>query len=279
MGLTAFIRDTAPKVYSGPVRQLGEILGADRYLQRAYDELESRTTPDSHRIEIGGASATFATQRIQEYRRVTKFVEPEGIKDFVAELQVDDVVWDIGANIGIYTCIAADFLSDGQVVAFEPHPGNVSSLKKNIATNDIDNVDVQSLALSDEDGTTELHVTGSVGGLGLHSLTTGKGNETLDIETRQGDSLITDGETVPSVIKIDVEGAEGKVIDGMTEILSDPICRVVYCEVHGSKSLSNSTHDFGYTPEMVEEQLREAGFSLEVVDDGGAYMLKGTRSE
>lgn len=130
MGLLRFVQRTAPRVYSGSVRRLGERLGIDRYLKRAYDKLESRITPDSHHIEVTGASAIFQTQRIQEYRRATEFVEPEGIEDFVAELRPTDVVWDVGANIGLYTCIAADFVSSGQVIAFEPHSGNVRSLKK-----------------------------------------------------------------------------------------------------------------------------------------------------
>lgn len=139
-------------------------------------------------------------------------------------------------------------------------------------------MDVREVALSNKNTTTELRITGMAGGLGLHSLTADTDGETITVKTRKGDSLVTNGEAVPSVIKIDVEGAEGNVLEGLSDVLSHPACRVVYCEIHASESLPNSVQDFDHTPETVENKLQEAGFVLELVSDGDAYMLKGTRT-
>jgi FkbM family methyltransferase len=254
------------------------MLGIDKYFQRAYRLIGARLTPDEHHIDIDGASATFETRGLQEYRRVTKFTEPEVLKDFVSEIRPDDVVWDVGANTGIYTCIATDVLTEGCAVAIEPHPGNLTCLRRNVATTHTHRVDVWDIALSDEDGTAELYMEDPAGGHGLHSLG-GDIGETVEIETRRGDSLVADGEPVPAVVKIDVEGAEGQVIEGMMDVLSDPTCRVVYCEVHADRSLPNSVYDFGYRPEEVERLIETAGFSRSTIDDGDRYMIKATRPE
>lgn len=53
-------------------------------------------------------------------------------------LESDDVFYDIGANVGTYTCFAGQVVDDGNVIAFEPHPANVDRLRENAEPNEID---------------------------------------------------------------------------------------------------------------------------------------------
>jgi len=56
--------------------------------------------------------------------------ESELLSDLIDTLEPDDVFWDVGANIGVFSCFAAQKLIDGSVIAFEPFPPNVQQLEK-----------------------------------------------------------------------------------------------------------------------------------------------------
>lgn len=69
------------------------------------------------------------------------------------------VVWDIGSNIGYYVVMAGILLKGrGEVFAFEPVPVNFNSLQKNVKLNSLTNVTLFEIALSLEDGETEMHL-------------------------------------------------------------------------------------------------------------------------
>ena len=279
MSLAEFVEALAPKVYSGPIRRAGKWLGIDGFLRELYSRLQSYTTPDRVSVSVGDVETTFNTSTESEYRRVTSHIETQVLADFLEELQADDVVWDVGANTGLYTCLAAETVNQGTVVAFEPHPGNVDSLYSNIEINGLTNIETEKIALSDESGAATLSITSEKAGLGLHSLSKGANGDSIEIQVERGDDLISAGYQIPSVVKIDVEGSEGQVIEGMKSTLTDSRCRAIYCEVHASESLPNSVQDYGYTPEDVERAFETAGFDLDRIDDGDTYFLKGTKKQ
>lgn len=183
-------------------------------------------------------------------------LEHEMLEDLVDHLDEDDVFYDIGANLGIYSIFASGLCAE--VVAFEPHPKNFELLVENIDLNASD-VDPHQLAISDEDGE-ELFVAGSEtttfgsGGLGDGDVT---------VETARIDSLISSGViTEPDVVKIDVEGAEGLVLDGMSDALS--ACRRVYCEIHLPSGHRRSIESYSSSPTEILLQLSNAGFETNI---------------
>lgn len=225
---------------------------------------------------IGGTSAVFAVSSSKEYARAsTLHGERPVIADLMDTLESDDVFYDVGANIGTYTCFAAQLIDIGDVVAFEPHPANIDRLQENAELNDL-NVRVQPIALSNETGISELVVSGSTdnAGVGTHSLSTNESEKTLDIKTIEGDRLIDNGEVpFPSIIKIDVEGAEQRVIEGLSSTLESEQCHTIYCEVHPDR-----LPEFGGSADQVEHLLEQAGYSLEVIESRSPeYFLKGVR--
>jgi len=120
------------------------------------------------------------------------------------------VVYDIGANVGFYTLLAATLVGpEGTVVAFEPLPRNLHFLSAHISMNGLTNVVVRPVALADRSGTLRFDDSGgpSEGRLAA------EGSKTVECATL--DALAAEGEIPPpDVIKMDVEGAELLVLRG-----------------------------------------------------------------
>ncbi len=109
-----------------------------------------------------------------EYARTsTIHRERPVVTDALRTLDYSDVFYDIGANVGTYTCFAGQVVDDGNVIAFEPHPANVKWLRENAALNDIQAA-VRPVAFSNEHGSSELAISGEndQAGVGTHSLPT-----------------------------------------------------------------------------------------------------------
>src|SRR5713226_8570232 len=68
-------------------------------------------------------------------------------------LKPGSIFYDIGANAGFYSLLAARLVSPGKVYAFEPLPRNVSYLQRHLELNETSNVEVLDLAVSDQVGT------------------------------------------------------------------------------------------------------------------------------
>ena len=128
---------------------------------------------------------------------------------FFSVIPQGGVVWDVGANVGFYSLLAARKAT--KVVAFEPLPENLSYLRRHIELNQVgERVQVIPSAASDHDGT------------GLFSVVPGNRSEgslrpygKLPVGTVRLDSL----GTVPDMIKIDVEGNEYEVLRGAIETM------------------------------------------------------------
>ncbi len=162
--------------------------------------------------------------------------EKEVLSFFLNELRDDDVVWDIGASYGIYSLFTSKKISTGKVFSFEPEIQTYKLLKKNIQLNNCQNIIPLCFALSNADGRGYLHLSNSAN-VGTHSLVArddfpvSKNGKTVIIHT--GDSVVQNGVAcLPNVVKIDVEGAEINVLEGMKEILSTPKLRLVQIELH-----------------------------------------------
>lgn len=240
-------------------------------------------------VTVGDASAIFLTEYPAEID-VLDFLaahERDVIADLLGELDADDVLFDVGANIGVYACLAADRIaadrtaahldSAGEVVAFEPYPPNVERLRANVARNDA-TVDVRPVGLAEATGTVRFDRAAlDRPGWPLASITDAP--DAIEVAVESGDALVERGAVPqPTVVKIDVEGAEPLVIEGMTECLSDSTCRLVYCEVHGDSDLRRSAADFGSGPDELAMALEACGFTVERIQERAHEVyLKGRR--
>lgn len=252
-----------------------------KYISR---HVRLRRYREGYPFQIGGVDAkvTFSTYR--EVRTLDYILEAEKtlIEDIVSELEPDDIFWDIGANIGVHACVAGKVANN--VLAVEPYPPNVERLRENIRLNDV-SATVLPIALSNKSEQDHLSVpsTDTPGDQWPALSTDHDDNEgkTISIDTKRGDDLVSEGHPAPTVIKIDVEGASPKVIEGLEETLSDPFCRVVYVEVHLPSPIEGSrpsVNDFGATSEDIRDQIRQFGFEVsELYRRKADIFLKGTR--
>lgn len=227
----------------------------------------------THRI--GDVRATFETDDFWKTASLLHTFRKEAavFKDLVECLEADDVFLDVGANLGAFTCLVGGVLPDESIVALEPHPENVKSLRRNLNLNGID-APVYQCALSNEVGSAELSVDLGRAGNQRHALSTDDAGETIEVDVKCGDQLLTEEALPrPSVVKIDVEGAEWMVVDGLSRTLGHPACRRVYCEIH-----PELMSGFEGTPDSVRTALEAHGFDLQTIhSSGGQEYLRGTK--
>jgi FkbM family methyltransferase len=175
------------------------------------------------------------------------------LQDFINEISEGDTVYDIGANTGLYTLFAAKSCPSAEVIAFEPYPPNLKILKQDVARNQLQNVEIVDVALSDSVGNIEFKQPKEDDiGYGSSAIETNKSEVTTEVPTTTGDRLIADDKLPEAnIIKIDVEGSESLVIEGLRNKLSNPNCRVVYCEIHlPGVDHRPSAEDFGSSTEI-----------------------------
>jgi FkbM family methyltransferase len=228
---------------------------------------------DTRTHELASHSIDFYIGTFTEFTRFRNLSHERPIvEEFLTALNSDDTFYDIGANVGTYTCFAAAELGPSRTVAFEPEPENANRLEENLARNDLD-AEVIQVALSDTDGTVDLSLTGDEAGEGEHSIATNDGGQTLEVKTARGDSILEKRKLPkPTVVKIDVEGAELSVLQGLRETL-DENCRLIFVELHTEK-----IRRFDVGPSEVKTFLTEVGFEVtEISQRGSTVFLKGSK--
>jgi len=127
-------------------------------------------------------------------------------------VQSGRVFYDIGANAGFYTLLAAMRVGTGKVFAFEPMPENVDSLKRHIQLNALDNVSIVQAAVSDENGSANFRL----GSTRCDGRLSNNGNFKVRVLTL--DALLSEKQIPPpSYIKMDIEGEEFRALLGGKE--------------------------------------------------------------
>ncbi len=144
--------------------------------------------------------------------------------DLVARLLADDdVFWDIGANVGYFTLVAATALANrGQIVAFEPGKNAYARLTENITLNPFENIQTYPVAVSDREGEAVLHLTGDIADSSASLFPAGGGQTGHEVcRTVALDQFLTaENLRPPSLIKLDAEGAELAVLKGAQGLIS-----------------------------------------------------------
>lgn len=196
--------------------------------------------------------------------------EAELTRELLDTLEPDDTVYDIGANIGFHACFATTALTEGTVVAIEPYPPNVRQLEENLRHNDGDTI-VLEAAVSDSEGSVELTAPADESaGHQISAIASDAGENTYTTRSVTIDSLVANStHPAPNVVKIDVEGAEQQVIEGMRHTLNRVDCRAVFCELHHPNERVDrpSIQEFGGHPDQIRQILTDCGFSLTTTEE------------
>jgi len=191
--------------------------------------------------EAGGASV------------LANLCEPEQLARAASLVGPGDVCFDLGANVGLYTLLMAKRAA--RVVAFEPVPRNIRYLHRMVELNRLDNVLIVPLAVSDREGVAALDPG--------ENPTVGR----LDDTGRQPVGTVTiDGFAArfglsPTVLKIDVEGAELAVLRGAASLLRERRPRLLL-SLHGDHMRDACT-----------QLLNELGYRIEAVTGNGMEIV------
>ncbi len=265
------IGDTAPVNFLAlsPLRSFARRTGIVRVVTfpararvalRRWEYLRGR--PSFTTVQVNGQSARMRVSDATEYARVCSFRDDRAIIGaLMAQVRPGDHYWDIGASIGLYSCLMARAVGEGGLIAaFEPEKRSFRRLEENIATNALSNVKPFNLALGSSRGELELSVSEAASS-GTHTLfpVGAAGGSSEKVQVLTGDELRKEqGLPVPNALKVDVEGAEEEVIKGLEGTLGEPRCRAVLVEVHFSILEQRGQKD---APARIAAKLRGHGFT------------------
>lgn len=216
---------------------------------------------------VDGVEIKFAVHTWVEYHnraRDSYTGEPDTVKWIKENIRKDDVFWDIGANVGAYSLLAAKIELESKIVAFEPYIPTFAHLWDNIVLNTLqDRIVPLCVALSDRTHIDVLGIGDTRAGSSEHVLgRKGKGL-TQPSQTMAADDVVKVLHVrSPTLVKLDVDGYELSVLAGMQELLRSPSLRSLIIEV-----------ERGTTDKGVAEMLETVGFCTtfkEVPEDRGA---------
>jgi FkbM family methyltransferase len=168
--------------------------------------------------------------------------EPSTVKWVLRDLRADDVFFDIGANVGAYSLVAAISSEDNTIIySFEPSPNTFASLCRNISLNKLGaKIYPLQFALGAKTEVSKFFLSSNIAGSAEHSL--GEpidmyGNKFTPVDVQTVVSVTMDevidvfGVFSPTHIKIDVDGFELNVLLGAKKVLSSDRLRHLLVEV------------------------------------------------
>jgi FkbM family methyltransferase len=147
--------------------------------------------------------------------------EPLATRVYLETLSPGDHVIDVGSNIGYWLLLAARRIGEsGRMLAFEPVPGPRAILQRNIRRSGLSNVDLSPWAIGRENGATEFYESQvpNWGSLVKHDALLQTRNRPVEI--RKLDDVVRESAGFrPTMLRMDVEGAELMVLEGAQTVL------------------------------------------------------------
>lgn len=173
---------------------------------------------------------------------------------FEERLREGDVLYDIGANVGVYSLLAVKAAPGPiSVLAFEPAAANYAALCENLVLNSAESlITPLPLVLGESTRTGVFALSDLIAGSGLHHLegdTPGASRQPVLVFALD-DLLKQFSLSPPTLLKLDVDGSEAAVLAGARRTLADPALRSVIVEVEEELS------------EPVQRELAAAGLQL-----------------
>lgn len=177
-------------------------------------------------------------------------------------LKAKDIIFDIGANIGLFTLISSEYIGNqGLIHAFEPSPETYLWLEENCKSNSLKNVVLNQLAVSDKDGAIDFHLSAEGFDAFNSIVKPSKGNnyitQTVNCLTLDSYVIKHDLAGKIQIIKIDVEGFEISLLNGAEKILSQPNAPDLVVEFTESNA-----KNAGFTCADLYDKIQSFGYEL-----------------
>ena len=240
--------NTLKFIYNHPLNKDNKISSILRFIKwqissRLWNSLFIYNWIDSSRLVIS-KGMTGATGNIY-----VGLMEYEDMSFLLHYLQKDDLFYDIGANVGVYTILASQ-IKEAKTVSIEPLPLTYEKLLDNININRLTNVVSKNIGVSFEQS--KLYFTSNKDT--MNSVALESDDETQEVIVDTLDNIAHEY-GIPNAIKIDVEGYESNVLDGAKNLLRDDRLEVIILELNGSGQ------KFGFSDDDIHNDLLKIGFS------------------
>jgi FkbM family methyltransferase len=174
-------------------------------------------------------------------------------------LRPEDLFADIGANAGTYTLLGCG-AAGACGLAIEPVPVTYRRLQDHIALNGLsERVQCRNVALGSQRGTVRFTTDLDTKNRAIAPQEETHG-ESVTVAVERLDDLCEELGVMPSLMKIDVEGYEGQVLDGAAKTLASPRLQAAIVELNGSGE------HYGSPDSEIFNRLQGAGFSLATYD-------------
>jgi len=207
----------------------------------------------------------------RSYELVDSHGEDPLLAALLSRIAPDEVVVDVGANVGAYALAVATVEPSARVFAIEPDPDVVDRLRRNVALNEVDErVSVLPIATGAESGERPLYRSS------YHQLSSlnrfnaerwgARVTDVVPVPVEPLDALLATRRIAPpDHLKVDVEGAGHEVLAGASALLEDHR-PVVYVEPHAAR---DGESDGTGTPAIrMRELLSNRGYRIRSVGDG-----------
>lgn len=194
-------------------------------------------------LVYNGRTLAFAVRDRRDITKVDTFLGMEGcmIDRILASARPGDTVFDVGANIGLLSVVVAASVPEIAVHSFEPNPDTACRARQNVVLNCCSNVTVHALALGHDNGVSRLYATEGDSGKDSMVPRAARRVASLTVQVERADDVARRLDLHPSIVKIDVEGAEMHVLLGMQHLLRGTV-RDLFVEVH-PRLLKEAGHD------------------------------------
>lgn len=238
-------------------RSLGPVVG--RFLYRMSSNNGRPATVRGHKMFLAPRDAYPSPDMVGDH------YEESTAGLFEQLLSPGMVVVDVGAHVGFFTLLAARSVGpQGKVYSFEPEPRNYALLEKNLGLNGYSWVVATQKAISNSPGSADLYLSSlDTGSHSIFSRAARGVAGTLTVSATTVDCFLQEvGWPHVDLVKIDVEGAEITVLEGMARFFESQ--RAVKLIVEYCPTLLSSA---GSEPSELLDRLVSLGFEVNVIDD------------
>jgi FkbM family methyltransferase len=221
IGIASYVSARAAELVPPPAERCGTspAVGAPRVLAASLRQLRGRGRDAVVSLDAGQLLAVdLATphgRRLFGYG----FCEPAA-RCMRSLLKPGDVAIDGGANIGLFTLIAAAGVGrQGRVIACEPSPATMRLLRANVDRNGFDWVELREVALASVPGRLQMRVFTPGSGFSSFAPADTAGGAEVEVEVATIDDVASEVLERLKLVKLDVEGAELRALRGAPEVL------------------------------------------------------------
>lgn len=206
--------------------------------------------PITARLWYGSRVRVYPDSQSGSLALYTRLPEFDDMQFAARLLKPGDVVVDVGANIGLYSLLAASRVGDGRVIAFEPHPVAATRLRENIDLNKLHSVEVRVEAVGSSAG--EARLTADLD-TANYIVVGDDDSRTVGVPVSTLDDVVEAGRPV-ALVKLDTEGFESAVLAGAGRLLRDGsvLAWIVEIREHGLR--------YGGSDKSVLETFRRCGY-------------------